>query len=89
MNTYFITYTLDNEASYIALSNRLKRYPNWAKLFARAWIVRSYRSSKRVRDDLFEAIEGKGQVVVINITDSAWATYRIDENILGWMKENI
>lgn len=89
MNTYFITYTLDNEASYTALSNRLKRYPNWAKLFARAWIVQSYRSSKRVRDDLFEAIEGKGQVVVINITDSAWATYRIDENILGWMKENI
>lgn len=44
---------------------------------------------KKVRDELVEAIEGKGQVVVINITDSAWATYDIDENLLEWMKENI
>lgn len=90
MNTYFVTYTLDdNQASYTALSKRLKHYPNWAKLFARAWIIKTSRPSKRVRDELIEAIEGKGQIVVINITDSAWATYRIDENMLDWMKENI
>ncbi len=42
-----------------------------------------------MRDELIEAIDGKGQIVVINITDSAWATYRIDEDMLDWMKENI
>lgn len=26
---------------------------------------------------------------VINITDSAWATYDIDKNLLEWMKGNI
>lgn len=89
MNTYFVTYTLDDQSGYTALSRRLKRYPNWAKLFARAWIIKTTRSSKRVRDELIEAIDGKGQIVVINITDSAWATYRIDEDMLDWMKENI
>ena len=89
MSTYFVTYTLDDPASYTMLSKRLKRYPDWAKLFARAWIIKTSRPSKRVRDELTEAIDGKGQIVVINITDSAWATYRIDEDMLEWMKENI
>lgn len=89
MSTYFVTYTLDDQASYTALSRQLKRYPNWAKLFARAWIIKTTRPSKRVRDELIEAIDGKGQIVVINITDSTWATYRIEEDMLEWMKENI
>lgn len=89
MNTHFVTYTLDDQSSYTALSSRLKRYPDWAKLFARAWIIKTRKSSKRVRDELIEAIDGNGQIVVINITDSAWATYRINEDMLDWMKENI
>lgn len=89
MNTYFITYTLDDQSSYTVLSRRLKCYPDWAKLFARAWIIRTTKSSKRVRDELIEAIDSKGQIVVINITDSSWATYRINEDMLDWMKENI
>ena len=89
MNTYFVTYTLDDQSSYPALSKLLTRFPNWVKLFARTWIIKSSLSSKRVRDKLIDAIDGNGQIVVINITDSAWATYRINEDILNWMKENI
>jgi len=90
MNTFLVTYTLDNSSeSYDNISSRLKHYPNWAKLFARVWIIRTSHSSKRVRDELSDAIYGKGQIVVINITDSAWATYRIKEDMLDWMKENI
>ena len=89
MSTYFVTYTLDESASYTELSKRLKRFPNWAKLFARAWIIKTSYSSKKVRDVLVEAIEGKGKIVVINITDSAWATYDLNEDVLEWMKENV
>lgn len=90
MNTFLVTYTLDDSTeSYDSISSRLKRYPNWAKLFARVWIIRTSHASKRVRDELSDAIEGKGKIVVINITDSAWATYRIPDNMLDWMKENI
>lgn len=90
MNTFLVTYTLDNSSeSYDYISSRLKRYPNWAKLFARVWIIRTSHSSKHVRDELSDTIDGKGQIVVVNITDSAWATYRIDGDMLEWMKENI
>lgn len=90
MNTFLITYTLDNSTeSYNKISSQLKKYPNWAKLFARVWMIKTSRSSKRVRDELSDAINGKGKIVVINITDSAWATYNINDNVLNWMKDNI
>lgn len=90
MNTFLITYTLDNSTeSYNKISSQLKKYPNWAKLFARVWMIKTSRSSKRVRDELSDAINGKGKIVVINITDSAWATYNINDNVLKWMKDNI
>lgn len=90
MNSFLVTYKLDNSTeSYDDSSSRLKNYPNWAKPFARTWIIRTSHSSKRVRDELADAIEGKGQIVVINITDSAWATYRINDTMLDWMKKNV
>lgn len=90
MNTLFITYSLDDYGeTYDKIRARLKRYPNWAKLFARTWIIRTTHSSRRVRDTLSDVIEGKGHIVVVNITDSAWATYKVDESVLEWMKENV
>lgn len=90
MNTFIVTYTLDDSTeSYSKISSRLKDSPKWAKLFARVWIIRTSRSSKRVRDELSDIIEGKGKIVVINITDSAWATYGINDRMIDWMKENI
>ena len=90
MNTLLVTYALDNSTeTYPKISHRLKRYPDWAKLFNRAWIIKTSKSSRTVRDELTETIEDKGKIVVINITDSAWAVSKMDSNILDWMKENI
>ena len=90
MNTLFVTYALDDAVeSYSKISSKLKRYTDWVKLFNRAWIIKTNKSSRKVRDELSEVIENKGKIVVINITDSAWATYRIDNDLLCWMKENI
>ena len=90
MNTLFITYTVDNNSvDYPNLSARLKQFPDWVKLFNRAWIIKTRRSSRIVRDELDNIIGGRGRIVVINITDSPWATAQIDEDVLLWMKKNI
>ena len=90
MNTLFVTYTLnDSTADYPILSSKLKSFPDWVKLFNRAWIIKTRRSSRIVRDELDDIIGSRGKIVVINITDSPWATAQIDEEILLWMKRNI
>lgn len=90
MDTFLVTYTLDDPIEfYDVISSELKNYPRWAKLFSNVWIIRASSSSKKIRDELSDVIEGKGKVIIINVTDSPWATYKIPNNVLDWMKENI
>lgn len=67
----------------------LKQSPDWVKLFNRAWIIKTPRSSRIVRDELDNIIGSRGRIVVIDITDSSWATAQVDKDILMWMKRNI
>lgn len=90
MNTLLVTYALDDSTEiYLKISDKLKHYYDWAKLFDRAWIIKTSKSSCTVRDELSEAIDGKGKIVVINVTDSAWAVFKMDHPVVKWMKENI
>lgn len=90
MNSLFITYTLEEDSNaWQEVNKLLKSYPNWAKLFRHTWIVQTNKSVTQVRDELSESIEDKGKIVVVNITDSAWAASNMDNDILNWMKENI
>ena len=48
MNTLFITYTLeDYDDTYKKISKQLKSYSNWAKLFQRAWIIQTTKSTRQ------------------------------------------
>lgn len=85
-----ITFKLDDSpALYPLISQELKKFSNWAKLSKSMWIIRSPYSSSKVRDILSKTIDRKGEIIVINITDAAWATHRIDKKITEWMKENV
>lgn len=89
MNTIIISYRLDSEAPYQELRNRIKKYPNWARLFQDVWIIKTRTNVRDIRDDLEDAIHGMGEIFVANITGSAWATYRIDKDLTNWLHENI
>lgn len=90
MNTLLVSYLLDNpEADYPKISAQIKKYPDWAKIFQRVWMVKTSKSCRRVRTELSDSIEGKGKIIVINITDSAWASYCLDDDINEWMKDNV
>ena len=89
MKTYLVTYSLDSYTKHYApLSQRLKKFPRWAKLFQRTWMVCSALSAKRIRSILSNIIEEEGRIVV-EITDANWAALNIDDNVVEWMKENI
>lgn len=90
MKTYLITYQLDNtNVDYSNLSRRIKRYPNWAKIFQRTWIIKTRHNQERVRDELSEAINGAGRILVVDISFSNWAGNRLNDEAINWMKENI
>lgn len=90
MNTYLVTYLLDNtESDYSRISAKIRSFPHWLKLYPRTWLIRSNMSTRRVRTLLSDSIDGKGTIFVMNVTDSSWASYRLDNDITDWLKENV
>lgn len=90
MRTYLITYLLDDSSTtYSKISSCIKKYPNWAKVFARTWLITSKDRPSEIRDNLSSSIDGEGKILVIEITSSAWASYSIDKTITSWIKENL
>jgi len=90
MNTLLITYQLDNyQESYPKISAQIKSYENWAKLFNRTWLVRSEKRTSVVRDELRHAILGNGKILVVNVSGSAWATSKVENEVTSWMHNNV
>ena len=90
MNTLLIIYQLSNsKETYPILSKKIKSYPNWAKLMPRVWMIKTKLSTGDVRSELSGLIPGDNVILVINVTDRAWASYHLESEIVSWMKENV
>ena len=90
MNTLLIVYKLSNsKETYKVLSEKIKTYPNWAKLMPRVWLVKTPLSTKDVRSELSQIVPGDNVILVVNVTNRAWASYHLEPEIVSWMKENM
>lgn len=79
---------MDNSnEDYSKISKYIKSYPTWAKIFARTWFIASNDNPSDIRDGLSKAVNGKGEIIVIKISNSSWASYKIDKKLqLGLRK---
>ena len=90
MNTLLIVYKLSNsKETYKVLSEKIKTYPNWAKLMPRVWMVKTPMATKDVRSDLSQIVPGDNVILVVNVTNRAWASYHLDSEVVAWLKENV
>jgi len=89
MNTLLISYHIGDHVPLDDFFERIKKYPNWARLFPDVWIIRTRHNVRDVRDELEDTIRGKGEIFVVNITGAAWASYRIDKEIAEWIHKNL
>lgn len=90
MNTYLVTYMLSDYGKYyLPLSTRLKKFPRWAKLFQRTWIIKSKLSANTIRNILSRQIEEEGHILVIQVTDADWAAFDLKDSVVEWMKKNV
>lgn len=90
MKTLLISFTLNNsDRDYNSISETIRSYPKWARLLSNTWIIRTNDKIVDVRSRLSSTINEDGRILVIDVTNSGWATYAIDSDITHWMKENI
>lgn len=90
MNTLLVTYQLsDYKTLYPIISQKIKEYPNWAKPFNRVWLIKTNQTASDVRSELSSLIPGNSKLLVVNISGRSWASYHLDLDVVGWMKEQI
>lgn len=68
---------------------RIKGFGSWARISNNAWCIKSdSKNTVDIRDSLKSLLtENKERLMVLNISDSAWASYYIPKEVTAWLKE--
>lgn len=88
MSRFLVTFEIEDELRP-SLIEQLKRLGSWARITTNTWCVMSDdKNTVIIRDALKEAVGDNGRLFVVNITDSAWASYCIPKEVTDWLKDN-
>ena len=88
MSRFLVTFEIEDELRS-SLIEQLKRLCSWARITTNTWCVMSDdKNTVIIRDALKEAVGDNGRLFVVNITDSAWASYCIPKEVTDWLKDN-
>lgn len=90
MDSYLITFHINNQEDYGKVSERIRNYPKWARVMDNVWFVLSDTKLTDVRESISSIIdENGGSVLVVKVNHAAWGTYSVEKDVTDWMKDNI
>lgn len=92
MKTYIISYDLlgpETRGDYVRLIEHIKSYTYWAKPLKSVWFIKTSKSVSEVRTDMKIFLDTNDKLVILDVTNTNWATYNIVTNVGDWMKKNI
>lgn len=89
MKIFLIIFQSDDKAVCNQLVERIKGFGSWARISNNAWCIKSdSKNTVDIRDSLKSLLtENKERLMVLNISDSAWASYYIPKEVTAWLKE--
>ena len=89
MKIFLIIFQSDEADVRNQLVERIKRLGSWARISYNAWCIKSdCKNTVDIRDTLKDLLSNnRERLLVLNITDSAWASYYIPKEVTSWLKE--
>jgi hypothetical protein len=92
MKTFLISYDLgvpETSEDYKKLIACIKSFGVWAKSLYSVWFIKSDKSSQEIRDKIRKETDSNDKLLVIEVTNSDWATVGMDKEVTDWMHNNI
>lgn len=83
MNKYLIVFSDEQNSDFI---NKIKSFGSWARLTNQAYAIVSDKSSIEIRNDLKSVGANLTRLIVIDISDSSWASLNLPVTVSSWMK---
>jgi len=86
MYTLLVSYDLKAPGKdYAKLWEFLKSYA-WAKPLESVWLIRTTSTPAQVRDAARNHIDQNDRIFVVDMTNSAWASLNIPDEVAAWLK---
>jgi len=87
MNTYLITYDLQNSGIYSRnlLEERIKLFQAWARPTNSTWLIKTYQSRQDVFNQLSTTIGFLDKILIIQVT-SNWIAKNLSNEVVVWMQ---
>lgn len=88
MSRLLVTFEIE-DGLRATLIEQLRKLGSWARITANTWCVMTEdKNTVIIRDALKDAVGENGRLFVVNITDSAWASFRIPKEVTNWLKDD-
>lgn len=91
MSTFLIGYDLNKKGkNYDGLIEKIKELANgWWHHLDSTWLINSNLTCAQVRDALKPFLDSDDELLVLNISGDAWATYGMGESGNNWLRNNL
>lgn len=93
MNGFFVFFNTENKANANEIDSVMRNFHRWAKLQDCAWFCCSNSLASEVRDSITDQLKQRNieniPILVINVTDCGWATFKIPKNLTNWMRDRL
>ena len=90
MKIYMIIFDITDSNRANDMVSAIKEYGSWARICSNSWCIKvSDKTAADIRDSLSDriSIQSSERLLVVNITNSAWASYYLPKDVTGWLKE--
>jgi hypothetical protein len=87
VNTIEINYDLVAPGrDYSKLSTYLKSFNGYSHALESLWLVRTTKSAVTVRDEIKQYVDANDKVLVLDVTNDAWATLHLSKSTNEWLQ---
>lgn len=90
MHSHLITYDLigPKNRDYENISEKIKNFPRWAHVLESAWIVKSEKSTKEIRDELLSFMDNNDRLFVSQLTGQcSWNN--LNNELSHWLHNHV
>ncbi len=90
MAALLIGYDLNRPGqNYTSLIKEIKALGSCCRPLESTWVVKTPKTVSQVRDLLSGYVDHNDELLVMDVTDTSWASYNLDQDVAAWLKANV
>ena len=90
MSVYLVTFQMTDRDRSQSMVQFIKEYGIWARITDTTWCIKATdKTTADIRDNLNAkfVLQSNERLMVVDITNSHWASYYLPKEVTDWLKE--